>query len=262
MDEVNVQNALEQGTTPDSMEPQQVATEEGIPDTAPQGGENTEGTAAHGGENAAEQEETPAEPFLEIQYNHEKRGLSRDEAAALAQKGIRYEGTYNALERFATLKGVTVDEFIGGLEKAEDDAHRESLMERFGGDEDTVNQMMELYNIKKQQTLDNANKNKQAAAEAEEQNINARIADEFVKMKSEFPELTEFGALPKEVRQAAYEGKALAWAYLEHKHKEAQKIAAAAEAEKNAAEKSTGSMDSSKGLGNEMINSFLQGFND
>lgn len=251
MDENVVQNASEQGTTPDLMETQQAGMEEGSPETAPQGGENAEGTAAQGGESAAEQEETPAEPFLEIQYNHEKRGLSRDEAAALAQKGIHYEGTYNALERFATLKGVTVDEFISGLEKAEDEAYRNSLMEKFGGDEDTVNQMMELYNIKKQQTLDNANKNKQAAAEAEEQSVNARIADEFVKMKAEFPELTEFGALPKEVRQAAFEGKALAWAYLEHKHKEATKIAAAESAEQKAAKKSTGSMSDSPDTGTD-----------
>ena len=242
MDENNVQNALEQGTTPDSMEQQQAEATTDSLDTAPQGEESVAEAAAQGGDDAAEQVETPAEPFLEIQYNHEKRGLSRDEAAALAQKGIRYEGTYNALERFATLKGVTVDEFIGGLEKAEEDAHRESLMERFGGDEDTVEQMMELYHIKKRETLENATKMKKEAAEKEEQSVNARIAEEFVAMKRDFPELTEFGNLPKEVCEAAYKGEALAFAYLKFKHKEAQKIAAAAEAEKNAAEKSTGSM--------------------
>lgn len=242
MDENSVvQNASEQDTT-DTMETQQAGTEEGSPETVPSGGENAEEIAAQGGDNAAEQEEIPAEPFLEIKYNHEKKGLSRDEAITWAQKGVHYEKLYNDLERFATLKGVSVNEFVKGLEVAEDEAYRNSLMEKFGGDEDTVNQMMELYNIKKQQTLDNANKNKQAAAEAEEQSINARIADEFVKMKAEFPELTEFGELPKEVRQAAFEGKALAWAYLEHKHKEAQKIAAAESAEQNAAKKSTGSM--------------------
>ena len=170
------------------------------------------------------------------------RGLTRDEAKNYAEIGMRYEEVREKLERFATLKGVSVDEFIGGLEKAEEDAHRESLMEKFGGDEDTVEQMMELYHIKKQQTLDNASKNKQAAAEAEEQSVNARVANEFVQMKGDFPELTEFAALPKEVREAAYKGEALAFAYLKFKHKEAQKIASAAEAEKNAAEKSTGSV--------------------
>lgn len=236
-----VQNASEQDTTA-TMETQQAIAEEGYPETSPQGGENTEEIAAPGGENSAEQEEAPAEPFLEISYNHEKRGLTREEAATWAQKGIHYEKLRNDLERLATLKGVSVNEFVKGLEAAEDEAYRNSLMDKFGGDEDTVEQMMELYNIKKQQTLDNANKNKAAAAAAEEQSVNARIADEFTKMKREFPELTEFSALPAEVKQAALQGKALPYAYLEFKHKEAKKIAAAAAAEENAAKKSTGSM--------------------
>lgn len=259
MDENVVQNASEQNTT-DTMETQQAGTEEGSLDTTPNIEENADENAAPGGDNAVEQGETPAEPFLEIKYNHEKRGLSREEAATWAQKGIHYEDTYNALERFATLKGVSVKEFVNGLEKAEDDAYRNSLMEKFGGDEDTVNQMMELYNIKKQQTLDNASKSKKEAAEAEEQSINARIANEFAEMKGKFPELTDFSALPAEVKKAALEGKALPYAYLEYKHNEAQKIAAAAAAEQNAAKKSTGSMESEKNEGNEMINSFLQGF--
>jgi len=242
MDENSVvQNASEQDTTA-MMETKQAGTEEGSPETVPSGGENANENAAQGGDNAAAQEGIPAEPFLKIKYNHEERGLSREEAATWAQKGIHYENTYNALERFATLKGVSVKEFVNGLEKAEDEAYRNSLMEKFGGDEDTVNNLMELYNLKKQQTLDNASKSRQEAAADEEQSVNARIADEFLKMKSEFPELTEFGALPKEVRQAAFEGKALAWAYLEHKHKEAQKIAAAESAEQNAAKKQVGSM--------------------
>lgn len=243
MDGNAVQNASEQNTT-ETMETHQESMEADTPETATQDGENaTENSAQDGSDTAEGQDENPAEPFLEIKYNHERRGLSREEAATWAQKGMHYEGAYNALERFATLKGTTVKDFVNGLEAAEDEAYRNSLMDKFGGDEETVEQMMELYNIKKQQTLDNASKNRIAAAEAEEKNANARIAEEFSKMKGEFPELTDYASLPAEVKKAAYEGMPLPYAYLLHKHSEAKKIDAAKQSEKAAAEKSTGSIN-------------------
>lgn len=233
MDGNVVQNTPEQDTTTETVETQQESMGTETPETATQDGENVTDDSALGGTESAE-------PFLEIKYNHEKRGLSREEAATLAQKGMHYEDTYNAVERLATLKGVSVKEFVSNLESSEDEAYRKSLMDKFGGDEETVEKMMELHNIKKQQTLDNANKNRKAAEDAKIESENVRIADEFSKMKTEFPELTDFSALPESVKKAAYEGMPLPYAYLLHKHSEAKKIDAAKQSEKEAAEKSTG----------------------
>ena len=188
----------------------------------------------------ADGETLAEEPFLEIKYMKEMRGLSRDEAKNYAEIGMHYQGVRKKLERFATLKGMTAEEFVNGLEAAEDEAYRSRLMEKFGGDEETVASMMELYSLKKQQTLDNALQKKRAQNEAEEHSVNARIAEEFTKMKGDFPELTEFAALPAEVKKAALMGKALPYAYLEYKHNEAKKITAAKENARTAAEKSTG----------------------
>jgi len=149
------------------------------------------------------------------------------------------------LERVATLKGQSVKDFLKGLEEQQDDTYRQGLIEKFGDDEETIEKMMELYNINKQKTLDNAKADRKAAAEAEVQSLNERLANEFVEMKNgDFPELTEFKDLPEEVKRAAAGGLSLSHAYLIHMHNENKKIAAAKASQEAAAKKSTGSMAS------------------
>lgn len=208
---------------------------------------STEG--AHEGEvdtsNTTESDEEIA-PYLEIKFNHEKLGLTRKEAATLAQKGKYYEGLYQDLERIADLKGVSVNELINGFETEQDEAYRRELAERFGDDEETINIMMEHYQNGKQGKIDAAkNKRLQDEAQAEE-SINTRLANEFVELQKEFPELQEFAMLPESVRRAAAEGKDLTHAYLLHLHQENKKIAAAKASESKAAAQSTGSLSASK----------------
>ncbi len=206
---------------------------------------SSEGTAnteisAQGGENTKSTEGQSAEaPYLEIKYNHEKKGLTREEAISWAQKGMHYESTYNSLERAAALKGVSVNDFLKNLETAEDEAYRQSIIEKYGNDEEIIADMMEIYEARKQKTLDNAAESKRKAAEEKEQSINERIANEFSLMKKDFPEVTEYSKLPEAVKKAASEGMPLAYAYLLHQHTERQKVEAAknqaAEAEKHSA---------------------------
>lgn len=260
MDEMDVQNTPEQDTIPAEAEKQQDVEPGADTDNAPQVSGNPDDTSAQSGnssDTAGEQVNEPVAPFLEIQYNHEKRGLSREEAANLAQKGIYYEGTYNTLERVATLKGQSVEEFLSGIEAAQDEAHRQELLAKFGDDTDTVDKMMELYNINKQKTLDTAKENRKQAAAQAKQSVNERIANEFAEMKSgDFPELTEFSALPAEVKKAALEGMSLSHAYLQYMHRENKKIAEARQSEAEANKHSTGSMESSvatDGLGEAFL---------
>lgn len=264
MSENNVQNAQELSTTSTDAETQQEVDTGAELDTAPQGEGNPDDTSAQNQDgNASGADDNGAKlaaPFLEIQYNHEKRNLTRDEAVTLAQKGIYYQDTYDTLERAATLKGQSVDEFLKGLETAQDEAYRQGLIEKFGDDNDTVEKMMELYNINKQKTLDNAKANRKAAAQQEEQNINERLANEFVEMKNgDFPELTEFKDLPEEVKRAAFDGLSLSHAYLKYMHNENKKIAAAKASQEAAAKKSTGSMASDKEDVNAQTNALLKG---
>lgn len=199
-------------------------------------------------------------PFLEIKYNKELKGLTKEQAAVYAQKGMKYEQKYEKeekmfdtyksayadLERIATLSGKSIDEFVKGYEGKIDEDYKNKLVERFGEDEDTINEMMRLYSIDKQNRLDTAIKNKEAAKEQEEKSLNQRLADEFAEMQEDFPELTDFSALPDGVKQAAFGGMPLGYAYLLFKHKEARKAEAAQKAQAEAAKKTTGSMNATE----------------
>lgn len=223
-------------------ESQQETSEVQEPDTQPQVQGNDEDASAQGTENSDGAAEQADEQFLEIKYFGENINLTRAEAKNYAEIGKRYSDVRGTLERVATLKGQTVEEFLNGIEKSQDEAYRQSLVEQFGNDENTIDSMMELYEIKKQQTLDGAKaKREQEAADAE-QSLNERLANEFTAMKADFPELNNFADLPAAVKKAAGDGMSLSHAYLLYKHKEQQKIAAAKQNAEDAAKKSTGSM--------------------
>lgn len=242
------ENTVLENTT--SQEPETSVAEnvDTVPEGAPEGEVNTNTANDSGNDsagNAANETDAPPAPFLEIKYNHECKGLTREEAATLAQKGMHYEGLYQNLERIADLKGVTVKELINSFETEQDEAYRRELAEKFGNDEETINIMMEHYQNGKQGKIDAA-KNKRLQDEATaEQNINTRLANEFIELQKEFPDLQEFADLPESVRRAAAEGKDLTHAYLLHQHRENKKIAAAKASEEAAAAKSAGSLGGS-----------------
>ncbi len=244
-------------------ETQQEANDVKEPDTEPQVQEADTGATAQPQDNAdgtaVGQEQQ--EPFLEIKYLKEMVPLSREEAKNYAEIGRRYSDVREQLERVATLKGQSVEEFLKGLETAEDEAYRQELLAKFGNDTDTVEKMMELYSIQKQKKLDAAKESRKRAAAEAEQSVNERIANEFAEMKNgDFPELTEYKALPAEVKKAAIEGMSLSHAYLKYLHRENKKIAAAKESAAEAAKKTTGSMgaDSNENLTEDEKN-FLKG---
>jgi hypothetical protein len=240
-------NAVAENTTPQGAEGQQEAVNDNGTDSQSQEGtENVDTSAQSGNDGGTAGNDIETAPYLEIKYNHEKKGLTREEAISWAQKGMHYESAYNALERAAALKGVSVNDFLKNLETAEDEAYRQSLVEKFGDDEDLINGMMELHEMKKQKTLDSAQENKRLEAEAREQSTTQRIAEEFSKMKKEFPELTEYSALPQAVKQAASEGMPLAYAYLLHQHTEKQKADTAKQQAAAAEKMSAGSMGSAE----------------
>lgn len=224
-------------------ETQQVNTEVEEPDAQPKAQETDNGITAQPPEEISPAAQTP-ENFLEIKYFGECVGLTKEEAKNYAEIGRRYSDVRDKLERFATLKGKTVDEFISGLEAAEDAEYRQSLIDRFGNDEEMINQMMELYEMKKQKTVDSAKESRRQAEAAAEQSTNERIAAEFTAMQKDFPELTDFASLPSSVKKAANDGMPLAYAYLLYQHSENKNIAAAKAQAEAAAKKSTGSMNS------------------
>ena len=240
-------NVLEENTTSQDAETNQEESNVNGTETATQDGTETGDTSAQSGEDggtAGEQSEEA--PYLEIKFNHEKKGLSKDEATIWAQKGMHYESSYKALERVAALKGVSVNEFLKNVETAEDEAYRQSVIEKYGNDEDIISDMMAIYESRKQKKIDDAAENKRKEVEEREQSTNERIASEFSSMKKDFPELTEYSKLPEAVKKAASEGMNLSHAYLLYMHQENQKAKTAQEQAAAAEKQSAGALGESQ----------------
>lgn len=243
-----------QGTIP-ATEERAEETEQHSSSTAPQGEEEKKGEGDS--ENAVGGEGGEPEWTLPVVYNHENRSLTKDEATRYAQLGMKYSESgfdidkikplYNKLDYLAALQDTTPDELIDKLTEAQDESYRAELSERFGEDEDSlIEDMMALRRSQQKDKYEKVVADRKAAeknrADAQEASLNARLAEEFGKMRAEYPELTDFAALPKEVKKAAAEGMSLEHAYLKHRRSEEAKASAARESAERAKNASAGSM--------------------
>lgn len=227
---------------------------------------NTAGNTAEQAEGAEENgtEVNPAvaeEPIITVRYNKQDRGLTREEAITLAQKGLKYDSMsemLNNISYLAAIQDKTPAELIRGYIEAGENIKRQELIDRYGEDNEVIEVMMEKFKTENQQKFSAVKetiKQKEAAAE---QDLNQRIADEFQNMKADFSELTDYASLPTEVKRAAVNGMPLKYAYLEYKYAQ-EKLAAAAKSQAEAAaKKSTGSMATDDGV-SSTENALLRG---
>ncbi len=148
-----------------------------------------------------------AEPFLEIKYLKQTKGLTKDEAKQFAEMGMHYSTIKDRLEALAQGSNQSVKQFLESLENT------------------------------------NQNQNQEAAA----QDINERIANEFLNLQQDFgDEIKSVADIPPAVLEAAHSGMPLGYAYLLHKYlteKQQNKIKAATE---NAANTSVGSLSTNQ----------------
>ena len=118
------------------------------------------------------------------------------------------------------------------------------------------NEQKEKYEkvlLDRKSAKDNAEKEKQISLEK-------RLAGEFAELKTEFPEIADFSALPKEVKAEAANGRDLLSAYLRYTHKENKKTAAAQQAEKEAAKASTGQAATPTESEDSTVSAFMRHF--
>lgn len=240
-----------------SIEENAVETEEQVSATAPQE-QNTEVvTEVEEGTST----DTAEEPFLSIQFNHEDKALTREEATTMAQKGYAYDELYSKIQRAATLQGKEVKAFIDSFEKAQDDAYRAELEAKFGDDTETIESLMELYNSKKESTVKAAQLELERQKKEQQDSLESRLADEFIELQKEFPDIKDFTALPSSVKKAAADGKNLCDAYLRHLYTEKKKIDAANASAEAAKKASGGSLKGApEGQHNSVIRAMMEVF--
>ena len=221
----------------------------------------------------AEEKETPLDFGLEINYNHETRVLSRDDAAAYAQIGMKFKDSgididtvkplYNKLDYIAAQRGQTIEEVVDRLFAEDENSHRQELVNKFGEDSGVIDDLMKVYREGQKQKYDKiVSDRKEAAQKAENEkreSLEARLASEFAELKSEFPELAEFSQLPKEVKTDAANGRDLMSAYLRYMHRENKKIAAAKSSEETAAKATTGTAGTAENTADTVDDAFFRG---
>jgi hypothetical protein len=157
--------------------------------------------------------------FVEVKFNKEIKKLSLDEAATLAQKGMKFDliaHDFSRLKELSQDAGLSVSEYVSKLSRDATEKRRLELTEKCGGDSELAERLL------------NAEKPKQN--------------DEMERLKEEFPQIT-YDTLPQEVKTAAeIKGTGLLFEYLLYEHR--QQVAAAEELSRReeAAKTSLGSL--------------------
>ena len=223
----------EQGTTP----------ERNIEEQAEQlnDGELTEQTqTAEGGEESA--------PFLMVRYNHQDRGLSQAEAQSFAQKGIQAESVMSDLRYLAANEGVkSVNEFIAHLKEMAENNRLADIKGQLvdDGNEELISSILKAQTDKIREAAGVIEQDERKALSDEYESEHTKLADEFITLQKEFPELKEFKDVPKAVLMLAQQEKiSLLDAQLRFQHAENKKIKQAEQSAAAAAESSSGSVQS------------------
>ena len=234
-------------------------------------GEQTEGVSTEPSETRDEGNHTDtggaAAPFMTVRYNHEERDLTADEAKQYAQIGIKYENTkaiYDKLDYAAALKGVTVDELVNELMTVPENEERQKLKDMYGDDEESVEIGMRIFREKRQadyqKVVDTRAAEAQKASEQTKENTRSRLADEYIALKAEIPEVPEYEKLPDSVIRDAASGKRdLLSAYLLWQRREEKQIAAAKETQQVASAASAGQMNTSEDSDSSLSDIFSDG---
>ncbi len=118
---------------------------------------------------------------IPVKFNKKILYLSNEEAATLAQKGMKYDSISDEISRISALarkKGVQLAAFIGELERDYEQTHSAQTLERCGGDKDLAEYVLKLEGT-------------------------ASHNSGFEELKRLFPEFESEEQLPESVRNAA-----------------------------------------------------------
>ena len=217
------------------------AEQNGNTDAENQTSEDNEAT-----EQSAGADDTDSAPFLSVRYNHEDRELTQEEAQSYAQRGIQAEPIMADLRYLAAQDGYkSVKEFIDNLKSTAEASRLENLRGQLvdEGNEDLLNSILAAETAKIKSAAGVIEEDEKKAFASEYESEHSRLADEFIALQKEFPELKEFKEVSKSVLQLAQKEKiSLLDAQLRFNHAENKKIKQAEMSSAAAAESSTGSM--------------------
>ncbi len=184
--------------------------------------------------------ETESGVTIPIKFNKEIKNITADEAARLAQKGMKYDiicKDYEALRNLSLKNGKSVSGYLADL-KAEDHNRRLlALTEKCGGDEDLAKHILEL-----------------------ESGEEYRDVNGFDELQESFPEIKSPEDLPQEVLDAArLKGTRLLDEYLRYLLEESRRLKESERAKRLNERLSIGSQINRKGQMSAEASEFLKG---
>ena len=177
------------------------------------------------------EEEIVDTPFLEITYDKEKKGLSKEEATTYAQKGMNYDRLnekynhiYSPLENLAKKNGMNVEDFLENLNqtqiKYETDLAYKQLKEKHPDADDGL-----LMEYAKEQIQNRMFVNNQQELQKQTEQDNAqkqRVREDFNRFRQELPNV-DVNSLPNEVYENVKQGHDLLSAYYKYQYSELTK---------------------------------------
>lgn len=185
---------------------------------------------------AAEAENQPApaqpQPTVSVKFNKEIKTLTAEEAATLAQKGLKFqmiENDFLKLKDLAAKQNLSVPKYLSELEKQGAKARKEQILSEYEGSEALADRIVELEGGNKDDGLD--------------------------ELREYFPTVKDLSDLPRAVVESArLRGENLLNAYLKYRLVKKRRAADERLFEKEAANASVGSLKSAAGYdGDEFI---------
>lgn len=206
-----------------------------------------EGNEKTTAETQAEEEhiETPQtieekEVLIPIKFNKEVKNISLEEAATLAQKGMKYDiiyKEYETLKELALGENKSVAEYLESLKNARLESRKNELLEKCGGDSDLAEHFLML-----------------------EQAVKKETENDFGELREYFPAIKEIEQLPEEVVESSrLKGSSLLDEYLRYQLREKRNRTRAEAETQKADKKSMGSLQNKNGGISPEAVEFLKG---
>lgn len=180
-----------------------------------------------------------------IRFNHERRDLSVEEAASYAQKGLAAEPVMSKLRYIAATQNKSVGQVVDGILSEYEQSRIDKIVKRVGGDMDLANELIAAQKQKDQKALGDMIAAQQIAQQQEAADENKRLADGFLQLQKEFPQISEIGKVPRSVISDAIDKNiSLLDSYLRFLHSENRRIEEAKATQEAAARAAVGSQKS------------------
>ncbi len=177
---------------------------------------------------------------VRIKYNKQTIDLPIDEAAVLAQKGLKYDSILPQIERLRSLAadgGKSIAEYICEIEERQKNKHREEVLDFCGGNEAATERILELEGKNSGEGL-------------------TGMED----LMREFPEISGTGDIPQSVIDSVKtNGGSILNAYMLYEHRQRRAAAAAADKQIKNRMASVGSQHSSGPEENGLNTEFIKG---